>query len=156
MNHPISLDSLGHWRTAWSLRFGSRSQDARRPAARSRTPMPDNTPRHIRADEAAVVKWMLTHASRIGPLKHLVPSVSTLYVLDRCRCGCCSLEFAKDPDATGYKPIADAIGLTPKGEQIDVLVWGTADGVTALEVIGRSSNAAGLPSLDSLQPAVFC
>jgi hypothetical protein len=111
--------------------------------------------RHVRAEEAAIVNWMLTNASLVGPLHHLLAVVPTLNVFDRCRCGCGSVVFVPARTHRTLKPIADAFGRTLLGARIDVTVWGTSDAVTALEVIGPAAHTSALPSLESLQPSVM-
>jgi len=112
-----------------------------------------STSRCVRADEAAILEWMLTNASHIGPLHDLAASVPSLNVQDRCLCGCCSVAFVNDGRSSRCQPIASASGRTALGISIDVRVWGTSGTVTALEMIGETSSVDSLPLLESLRPS---
>ncbi|MGH7535357.1 MAG: hypothetical protein ACREMG_07215, partial [Gemmatimonadales bacterium] len=52
------------------------------------------------------------------------------------------------------KPIADGIGTTPAGGKVGVIVWGTAEAVTGLEVYDLGAGAADLrlPDPSSIAP----
>jgi|SRR5579862_2338752 len=119
--------------------------------------MTDSTPRRIRPDEAAVLTWMLTHASSVdGSLDHLLPTVERLFVSDGCGCGCCSLSFSTSERGARRAPIANAVGRSASGATVDVYVWGTNDRVTGLEVIGAGADAANLPPPETLQSTACC
>ena len=117
--------------------------------------MTGSTPRPIRPDEASLVSWMLTHASMIGPLEHLLAAASTLQVRDRCQCGCGSLAFSTAGEGVRCQPIAEAMCRSASGELVEVIVWGTPTAVTGLEVIVPAPEVADLPSLGALSPA-YC
>jgi hypothetical protein len=94
---------------------------------------------------------MLAHASIVGPLTQLLPSVCTLNVVCHCDCGCASVDFALHGQAPPYRILADGTGRTPRGAEVGVIVWGSADAVTGLEIVGHYPHTIGLPTIDSLQ-----
>lgn len=114
----------------------------------------NDTCRAVRTDEAAILRWMLVNASLVGPLHGLAGVVSSLYVQDRCRCGCCSVTFVNDRPGSRCEPIAEASGRTADGRPMDVRVWGTSEAVTALEIIGETSSEDRLPLIETLCPSM--
>jgi len=66
--------------------------------------------RPISTDEAAIVTWMLLHASVAGSLDHLASSVPLLRVVGRCACGCGSVDFEVNGQTLPFHPIVDATG----------------------------------------------
>ena len=63
-------------------------------------------PRGVRADEVAIVRWLLTNACVIGPLDHVLLTVQALRVVGGCPCGCSSVDFVARGQAPPYTPIA--------------------------------------------------
>ena len=109
--------------------------------------------RLIRADEAALVRWMLCHASLTGPLAHLLAEIARLKVVDHCRCGCRSVLFGPSILPGRREPIASAIGYTPVGAAVGVVLWGTRESVSALEFTGQVEDLGdSLPVQESLRP----
>jgi hypothetical protein len=108
--------------------------------------------RPIHENEAAVVRWMLQHASTTGPLEHLITSISTLHVVDCCRCGCPSVDFQPNGQSGDARPIADAVGVSPEGFEIGIMVWGNAGAITGLEVYNFGDEVPfSLPKLETLR-----
>src|ERR1051326_6693296 len=99
-------------------------------------------PRAISRDEATVVGWMLAHASVIGPLDHLLQTVPDLRVVGTC--GCASVDFVVGGQASPYKPIAGATGLTARGQEVELILFGTTDVVAGLEIVGHYPQTIGL------------
>jgi hypothetical protein len=97
--------------------------------------------RPINPGESAVVSWLLQHAPMRGTVSHLAPLVADLRVVDACSCGCPGVDFARDGQASPWRPIADASGTTPEGVAVGVILWGGKNEITGLEVYSE----AGVP-----------
>jgi hypothetical protein len=109
--------------------------------------------RPISEQETSIVDWLLGNAAKQGPLWHLASGVPGLRVVGRCDCGCASVDFEKDGQSASAHPIADAVGETPAGLKVGVILWGRADAVTGLEVYELDvGSASALPPLESLKP----
>lgn len=81
-----------------------------------------------------------------------MPMLANLRVVGACECGCASVDFAiETPEHR--RPIADGLGILINGERVGVIVWGTPEAVTGLEIYDMSTTAAGLP-LSQLQSIV--
>jgi hypothetical protein len=105
--------------------------------------MPD-WPRPISAPEAAIVSLLLAEAAMEGSA---LATVSSLRVVDGCRCGCASVEF----EATFRRTvIAEATGHTTHGEAVQIFLWGSPYRVTGLEIIGHSQTVSGLPAVENV------
>ena len=101
-----------------------------------------------------MIRATLERASVRGRTSPFVAQLDQLRVVDRCGCGCDSMDFLlHDPDHPA-KPVADGIGTTPSGGMVGVLVWGRDDEVTALEVydLGAGQEDLRLPDPASIQP----
>jgi hypothetical protein len=110
--------------------------------------------RPISPPEIAVIQVMLERAAVAPEYSLLGSDLSRLRVVERCSCGCDSVDFKKyDPQARS-KPIADGTGETVSGGQVGVIIWGTSDAVTGIEVydLGAGENDIRLPSPDSVRP----
>jgi hypothetical protein len=107
--------------------------------------------RPISADEADVVVWMLAHASVVGSLAHLGPTVKTLRVVGRCSCGCPSVDFQVNGQTPPAQPIADATGHTTDGTEVGVILWGHQDSITGLEMYEFGQVVRSLPLVASLR-----
>jgi len=107
--------------------------------------------RAISTDEAAVVTWMLLHASVAGPLAHFKPTVNTLQVVGRCSCGCPSVDFEVNGRTPPARPIADATGQTAEGTEVGVILWGREDTITGLEFYERGAAIRAMPLVRTLR-----
>lgn len=108
--------------------------------------------RGITEAEVAVLEWLLRNASVVGSLEHLVPTLRDLRVVERCECGCVSVDFVQHDPENLSKPIADAYGRTSSGLEMGLIVWGRMDAVTGLEAYEADllSNRS-LPDLGTLR-----
>ena len=71
----------------------------------------------------------------------------------RWGCGCDSVDFAQhDPDRPS-RPIADGTGKTPAGGDVGIVVWGTDEAVTGIEVydLGAGDEDIKLPVESSIR-----
>jgi hypothetical protein len=109
-------------------------------------------PRPITSAELAVIKTALARAPSALPIKELRHPLETLQVLSICPCGCDSVEFVTE-EGPRSRPVAEAFGTRPFGGQVGVLVWGTDDRITGLEVYDLSFDDKGirLPTPESVQ-----
>ena len=95
-------------------------------------------------DRAAVASISLPHPDDLSGLR----------AVNRCGCGCDSVDFAPhDPDRP-TKPIADGVGYTPSGGMVGVLVWGREGEVTGLEIydLGAGDDDLRLPDPATIEP----
>lgn len=101
--------------------------------------------RSITASELAV----LSRAVEVGALEGAdVPSLdplSSLQVVGRCDCGCASVDFQRLGPGQVPSLVADAMGETPNGERVNVLVFASDGQFTQLEIVGYSDDPAPLP-----------
>lgn len=108
--------------------------------------------RPINEDEVRVISAALRRCAEAPEAAALVPTLSNLRVVGDCECGCASVDF----DTTTVEqpsPIADGLGILTNGECVGVIVWGTPDAVTGLEIYDMSATATGLP-LSQLQSII--
>jgi len=108
--------------------------------------------RPLSDEELALVHWLLTNAPVRGTLTKLEPSIASLRVVGRCSCGCPSVDFRVKGQSSPFRPIADAIGRTPDGTQVGVILWGREDVITGLEIYQMVGPVTGLPPVESLKP----
>ena len=66
-------------------------------------------------------------------------AIGLLEVIGRCECGCASVNFAAPPSDERSTLIADGTGVTPRGGQVGVIVWGRSDAITGLEIYDRGA-----------------
>ena len=94
---------------------------------------------------------MLDLALRRGALvstsESFLAQVASLEVVGVCTCGCRSIYFAREPKKE--KRLADTVGRTADGKQIDVMVWGADGRVTCLDLVDYLSTGE-LPTPDSI------
>lgn len=107
--------------------------------------------RPINDDEVRVIGTALQRCAEIPEASALLPTLSNLRVVGGCECGCASVDFAiTTPE---QRPIADGLGILTNGELVGVIVWGTPDAVSGLEIFDVSATATGLP-LSQLQSII--
>jgi hypothetical protein len=83
--------------------------------------------------EKAVIEAVLALGSN-GASSRFAPRLEGLRVIDRCDCGCASVDFAPPDPARPAKPIGKGVGTTRAGDLVGVIVWGRENEVTALEI----------------------
>jgi len=77
----------------------------------------------------------------------LLAKVPSLEVVGICPCGCRSIYFARE--SAKERRLADIIGRTTDGKQIDVMVWGAEGRVTCLDLVDYL-NTGELPTPNSI------
>ena len=112
------------------------------------------TPRHITPAEVAVIRAALELTPSPSPATRLPVSVEDLWVVGQCECGCDSVDFIPSETELHSRPIAEGIATTPSGGKVGVIVWGTDDAVTSLEIydLGAGDGNVRLPIPESIQP----
>jgi hypothetical protein len=104
--------------------------------------------RPISQVEAAVVARALQVAPCGEVPALLIESVQSLHVTATCDCGCATVWFGPEGAGSTGKIIADA-RATAEGENIDVIVWSSAEAIVGLELVGVG--AVPLPAVDSIR-----
>jgi hypothetical protein len=112
-------------------------------------------PRDISSEEALVVAQAIVVAANSPDFVVLSETVASLKVHSVCECGCASINFRTEasPNASKSIILADGLGTTRAGNLVGVIVWGSALGVTGLEIYTMSSTDDGsLPVSSSIRP----
>jgi hypothetical protein len=113
--------------------------------------MTEELPRPLRGSESALVSALLARMGSAGALAGL----TELEVVDVCQCGCSSFELApagsnRRPNGYGHK-VADAYAVTPDGKAVGLILWGTAEHLTYMELYSLASDPPfELPSVDTI------
>ena len=109
--------------------------------------------RPITGEEIAVVRAALERCATTLLAQKLLSTVSSLRVVDQCQCGCPSVDFAR-PFTEPSSPIAEGLGITSNGDQVGVIIWGTNDVITGLEIYDMGADASTflLKDLKSIIP----
>jgi hypothetical protein len=109
------------------------------------------TPRPISPQELDVIRRAL-EACRTPAASPSHDSVaSNLVVSSLCGCGCDTVEF-QGAGGEVAAVIADGLGESADGNGVGVIVFGTAETITCLEVYSFDDIPARLPRLDSIRP----
>lgn len=87
------------------------------------------------------------------PRPSLRDSVADLVVIDHCKCGCASVDFESDVLPGKSTLVADALGQTPDGHNVGIIVWGNDEHVTGLEIYDvETESSKQLPTVVSIRP----
>jgi hypothetical protein len=110
-------------------------------------------PREITTDEIDVIRAVFDRAAA-PEFRFLTSGLEQHRVLSICGCGCASVNFVEDGDDNRATPLAHAIGKTTTGGTVGVIVWGTAERVTGLEIydLGAGPHDLTLPIPASIEP----
>jgi hypothetical protein len=104
--------------------------------------------RPISITEAAIVE----RALQVAPSKEISPeifaSIQGLMVTATCDCGCATVWFGPDGDASIGRIWADA-RATAAGEGIDLIIWGSDEAIVGLELVGVGKTP--LPKVESVR-----
>ena len=109
--------------------------------------------RPISAAEAAVLRAALERVPKAPEFASLASGIERLRVVGACTCGCDSIDFLEQDPARRVTLVADGIGTTPAGGQVGVIVWGTKDFLSGLEVydLGAGDDDIKLPVPTSIR-----
>ena len=92
--------------------------------------------RPITPDEMAVIRVTLERAAVATESRSLGSDLDHLRVVERCGCGCDTVEFAAPGLQHRPVPIADGTGKTASGGAVGIIIWGTDQAITGIEVYG--------------------
>ncbi len=112
---------------------------------------PTITPRPISPQELAVILRTLDVCAAVPISDSLRASVAELEVVSRCECGCDTVNFKGWGKSSPLQVIADGIADTPDGKGIGVIVFGSPDRVSCLEVYSYDDEPARLPKIESIR-----
>jgi len=101
--------------------------------------------RAISAEERAVLEAALLSAPADGADVPSLAQIDTLQVVGKCQCGCASVDLQHLQPGEIAEVVADAIGETPAGEEVGILVFALGDKIVGLEIYGYSGTPASLP-----------
>ena len=109
--------------------------------------------RPISPTEIAVIRAALERFPVSSEFTALSAQLPQLRAVDQCSCGCDSVDFVLHGQTPPASPIADGVGTTPKGGSIGLIVWGTSDAITGLEVydLGAGDDDLRLPTVESIR-----
>jgi len=109
------------------------------------------TPRPISSQELEVIRRALKSCRTDAASPSHDAVAAALMVSSLCGCGCDTVEFQGSGGEVAAV-IADGLGEAADGSGVGVLVFGTADTITCLEVYSFDDVPARLPILDSIRP----
>jgi hypothetical protein len=99
--------------------------------------------RQISPQEALLVERVLTVGASAPPNSAVLASIPALRVTATCRCGCSTLWFGPDGEATVGHNLAECLASI-SDETVAVIVWSHGDVIVGLEIVGHEQ--AGLPA----------
>lgn len=109
--------------------------------------------RKITQDERSMVRWLLEHAATSPDHAKYLETVDTLEVVDRCDCGCPSVDFLKEGQGAGAEILADAVGTATDGLPLNLILWGKEGVISGLEVYNYDGGSwFPLPALQGVRP----
>ena len=100
--------------------------------------------RPIRKEEIEVIRAALEQAGVRSVDETAVSSIPTLTVVERCECGCASVDFEARPSEHPWELLGDGVGVTPRGGKVGVIVWGRQDAITGLEIYDMNAGHGDL------------
>lgn len=109
--------------------------------------------RPISDDEASCIRATIERAPAIPEASALIPTIQNLRVTGVCECGCASVDFENAIEERAQL-VADGTGITSRGGDVGVIVWGTDTVITALEIydLGAGDDDLSLPNVNSIEP----
>jgi hypothetical protein len=108
--------------------------------------------RQISDREIEVVTWLLKNGSTGRPLQARLEGVARLRIVGRCQCGCASVDFEKDGPSAQAHPIAEAVSVAPAGPKCGLILWGSDDVISGLEIYDFDEGTnTELPSVETLR-----
>lgn len=110
--------------------------------------------RGISSAELAVLRAALAVAPTTPDSGRHLEAAERLRVIGACDCVCDTVDFARAHPGSRSYPVADAVGTTPGGGTVGLLVFGTEEELTSLEVYGICVREDGirLPTVESIRP----
>src|SRR5690349_7533240 len=91
--------------------------------------------RPISKSEALVLQRVLAVGAMAPVSPEVLASIQSLQITATCKCGCATVWFGPDGDATIGQKLAEAVALSD-GQQIAVIVWAQNNAIAGLELVG--------------------
>ena len=107
--------------------------------------------RPISPDERAVLERAVRVAAVDGADIPALDQLERLQVVGKCECGCATVQFRYPRSGQIPGIVADAMGETPTGERVDILVFASEGHFTELEIVGYSDFPASLPVASTIR-----
>ncbi|HYF38453.1 MAG TPA: hypothetical protein VD930_02110 [Gemmatimonadales bacterium] len=109
--------------------------------------------RTLEKRERRLIEWLLRNAATTPDAASLLDAVAGLHVVDGCACGCPSVDFEVGGQDAQASIIADALGTSPEGLPVGVLLWAKEGRISGLEVYPfEDAERVGLPDPEKLKP----
>ena len=106
-------------------------------------------PRGVSEAEIAVLSRIFEVGFGDPVSDELTKNLNKLQVVSACGCGCDSVNFVTDE--FGSFPLREADGLDSTGNLVGVIIWGTTERVTSLEVFRYGEGRGSLPEPSTLR-----
>lgn len=110
------------------------------------------TPRAISSHEEAVLRQVLTACPTQEIPASVLHSLTELKVVNRCGCGCDTVEFEGIDWKDAPEVLGEGLGVTPGGRTVGVLAFGSPERILCLEVYSLDDEIAKLPVPESIRP----
>jgi hypothetical protein len=110
--------------------------------------------RQITPEELSVIRATLERAAVSPGYEPLAANLEHLRAVARCSCGCDSVDFCVYNPDRPPRPIGDGTGQTAAGGSVGIIIWGTDETVTGIEVydLGAGDDDLRLPVPSSIRP----
>ncbi len=108
------------------------------------------TPRAISPLEVEVLRHVLTACSTQEVPASVLNSLTELTVVNRCGCGCDTVEFEGIDWKDAPEVLGEGVGVTPDGRTVGVLAFGSSERILCLEVYSLDDEIAKLPVPESI------
>jgi hypothetical protein len=108
-------------------------------------------PRRISPAEREVLAQALSVCATERATPAHTKAVDTLQVASTCECGCDTVSFCGSEAVPVPMILADGLGETASGHSVGLIVFGTEDLITCLEVYNFDDVPAKLPTVSSIR-----
>jgi hypothetical protein len=111
--------------------------------------------RDLTSDERVLLEWLL--ANGYEGASAFTSQLAQVKVVSRCACGCPTIDLAvgekRERTAGPSTILADAVGYSPEGVKVDVILHVREGQLSELEVVSHDGTTAfALPNPEALQP----
>ena len=102
-------------------------------------------PRQVTSQEADVLRAIISRAPCAECLVLESYRIDELEVSARCECGCDSVFFGSYDASNIPSIIADGLGYSDAGEEMNIILWANEDRIVHLELVAHTVAPARLP-----------
>ena len=95
--------------------------------------------RPISVSEKEVLRATLEADKKSQQSLSLLGQIDGLSVVNKCDCGCDSVDFVGFSQNVPRQRVANGIGITPTGGKVGIIIWGVGDKITGLEVYSEGA-----------------